>query len=217
MCDRRKLIGLLASWLILSGAGASEAAPPSSPIRVNISGEPLSELLDSLGKQLGYTIGIAPAIAELRAPDMYLAPDSVEAAFEMIAAAYGVCALVVVENKVVHFMSCDVADRMRAGSVSVPPNPQPPRVEWFGLDVDDFADGEIRGVLVKAINPERGASSATGIEAGDVILNIDGKAVTGVAGLVESARDTRTGEWAAILVLRRGEPMNVNVRLVAGE
>jgi serine protease Do len=77
---------------------------------------------------------------------------------------------------------------------------------------------EIRGAIVQGFNPpDNSPARRAGIEAGDVIVAIDGKAVDRVSELQRIIRDKAPGENVAVEVMRFGERRKFTVRLSEAE
>jgi hypothetical protein len=188
-----------------SGANAADNVSSEQLITMNISGETLAEIFGRLGTQYGYTIGYSPEIGGRRGPEMlYVARISASRAFEIVAAAYGVCAVVYDENNVVSVMKSDFADRLRD-------------MIAFGVvarkvKIEDPATSSTVGAEVIAIHDERTAAHKAGIREGDVILNYNGKPISGTNELNQFARCTQPGEKVAVEILRGSERISFNVQ-----
>ena len=63
--------------------------------------------------------------------------------------------------------------------------------------------GKAQGALVSAVEPDSPAAKA-GVEAGDVIIKFDGKAIDKVADLPRLVGNTKPGTRSTITVFRRG-------------
>ncbi|WP_250630145.1 S1C family serine protease [Rhodoflexus caldus] len=70
----------------------------------------------------------------------------------------------------------------------------------------------IRGIFVTGVNQGSGAADA-GIQAGDVIISIDGKEVNTVSGLQEIVARHRPGDKVDIIIERKGEEKKLRVTL----
>jgi putative serine protease PepD len=86
------------------------------------------------------------------------------------------------------------------------------RVEgYIGMGLGDRLDGG-RGAIVTSV--ESGAPAGDGgVEAGDIVIEVDGTAVEGPAGLISAVRDGQPGDEVALVVLRDGDTYNLEVVL----
>jgi serine protease Do len=85
--------------------------------------------------------------------------------------------------------------------------------QYVGLD-------EIRGVLVSAFSDGASAAKKAGIEAGDVIVSVDGKRVDYVAQLQEAIAFRNPGDVASVEVARKGgkrETIRVTLQSAGGD
>ena len=73
--------------------------------------------------------------------------------------------------------------------------------------------GEIRGAVVGGFTGERGPAERAGLQANDVIVAIDGKAVDRVSTLQRFVRSKEPGETIAVDVMRYGDRRTFRVRL----
>jgi serine protease Do len=90
---------------------------------------------------------------------------------------------------------------------------------WLGVytqevtrDLRDALDLTGEGVLVSSVVPGSPADRA-GLRKGDVIVSVDRRDVESPAELTEIIGDTREGESVSLGVLRKGEKLNLAVRL----
>jgi len=74
------------------------------------------------------------------------------------------------------------------------------------------AEGGQAGALITEVSPGSGADEA-GIEAGDVIVAVDGIPVAGIADVAAQVRANRPGDTVTVDVLRSGEEMQLEVTL----
>lgn len=70
--------------------------------------------------------------------------------------------------------------------------------------------GAAKGALVSAVEPDSPAAKA-GIEAGDIIVKYDGKAIDKVADLPRLVGNTKPGTKSAITVFRRGQNRDLSI------
>jgi len=76
----------------------------------------------------------------------------------------------------------------------------------------DLPDGVDAGAVVTQVFPRSPANDA-GIEAGDVIVAVDGEAVDGAPDVVRHIREERAGDEIAVTVIRAGERKALTARL----
>jgi S1-C subfamily serine protease len=102
-----------------------------------------------------------------------------------------------------------VIDRLRGGGGT----PERPIVQgYLGVGIENRVDGG-QGAVISEV--EAGSPAADGgIEAGDVIVAVDGFAVDGASGLVAAIRDQAPGDGIELSVVRDGAPVDVSVTLV---
>lgn len=86
------------------------------------------------------------------------------------------------------------------------------RVEgYIGVGLGDRIDGG-RGAIVTIV--ESGAPAGDGgIEQGDIVIEVDGDAIEGPAGLISAVRDREPGDQVAVVVLRGGDTHTLDVVL----
>jgi serine protease Do len=98
---------------------------------------------------------------------------------------------------------------------------------WLGVRIqsvtDDIAEslelGKVRGALVADVTPT-GPAEKAGIEAGDVIVEFNGKPITEMKDLPRTVADTPVGQSVPVKVLRKGKEVIVSAtvgRLEDGE
>lgn len=86
-------------------------------------------------------------------------------------------------------------------------------VEGFlGVTIEDRTDGGA-GARIVEVSPDSPAADA-GMRAGDVVVQADGRAVSGQGGLIAAIRDGRPGEDLTLTVLRDGERIDLTATLV---
>ncbi len=91
---------------------------------------------------------------------------------------------------------------------------------WIGVRIqdvtDEFADGQgpegPAGALIAGVN-EGGPAEAAGIQAGDIVVEFDGKPVETMRALPRIVADTRPGESVAATVIRDGERITLQVEV----
>ena len=96
------------------------------------------------------------------------------------------------------------------------------RVErgWLGVQAQDLTPELAQragvksgaGVLISAV-ARRGPAAAAGLQAGDVVIAIGGKAVPDAAALMAATASIKPGNVVKLDVLRRGEPLSVSATL----
>jgi S1-C subfamily serine protease len=82
---------------------------------------------------------------------------------------------------------------------------------YLGVGVAPRSDGG-QGAIVTQADPGLPAAAA-GIQAGDIIVQVDESTITGDAALVAAVRDHSPGDEVSIVVLRDGEPVTLTVTL----
>lgn len=91
---------------------------------------------------------------------------------------------------------------------------------WLGVRIQPIDDqiaeslglGEKRGALVAGVD-DTGPSKAAGLEAGDVIVSFDGKAVKDSRDLPRLVGQTAVGKDVEVIALRKGKEMKFAVKL----
>lgn len=87
------------------------------------------------------------------------------------------------------------------------------RVEgYLGVGLEDRNDGG-RGAVITDVGPGSPASRA-GIEAGDIVVDVDGTPIDGQGALIAAIRDRSPGDTVAIDVLRGGSRVTLTATLV---
>lgn len=87
------------------------------------------------------------------------------------------------------------------------------RVEgYLGVGLEDRTDGG-RGAVITDVGPDSPASRA-GIEAGDIVVDVDGTPIDGQGALIAAIRDRSPGDTVAIDVLRGGSRLTLTATLV---
>ncbi len=89
---------------------------------------------------------------------------------------------------------------------------------WLGVHVQNVTDEiaeslglqEPKGALVSTVSPDSPAATA-GIQASDVILSFDGQPIENMRSLPRAVAATPIGKSVAVQVLRKGQPVDVNV------
>jgi putative serine protease PepD len=83
---------------------------------------------------------------------------------------------------------------------------------YLGVGLADRSDGG-QGAVVTEVQPDSPAALA-GVLAGDVVVEVSGRAIDGSAGLIAAIRDREPGDSVAVVVLRDGERRTFDVVLV---
>ncbi len=87
-----------------------------------------------------------------------------------------------------------------------------PRPEgYLGVELDDRRDGG-QGAVISSVQDDTPAAAA-GVEAGDLVVAVDGAATDGATGLIAAIRDLRPGDATTITVIRDGERIDLDVTL----
>lgn len=95
------------------------------------------------------------------------------------------------------------------GVVSVGPRVVPRRAPALGVIIEESDQGP----LVREVLPRSGAAQA-GMQAGDVIAQLDGSKVASRQSLVQAIRGRRPGDKVQLQVLRDGRELSVDVELL---
>lgn len=82
---------------------------------------------------------------------------------------------------------------------------------YLGVSLDDRNDGG-QGALVTSVEADSPAGDA-GLEAGDVIVEVDDASTAGAAGVIAAIRDLEPGDEVAVVVVRDGEETAFTVGL----
>ncbi|MBM0489555.1 outer membrane-stress sensor serine endopeptidase DegS [Aeromonas jandaei] len=72
--------------------------------------------------------------------------------------------------------------------------------------------GELRGLIVESLDPV-GPAAKGGLQRGDVLLKINGEAITGVRAAMDKIVECRPGTKLSISVFRDGKPLEVVVTI----
>lgn len=84
---------------------------------------------------------------------------------------------------------------------------------YLGVGLQDRSDGG-QGVIVTGV--ELGTPAAeVGLEAGDLIVAVDGAATTGSAALIAAIRDKQPGDSVTVAVVRNAETVELDVALTS--
>ena len=81
----------------------------------------------------------------------------------------------------------------------------PELAEEFGLDAN-------QGAVVVEVQSDTGAAEA-GVEPGDIIIEVDGETLSTMSELVALVRDRDPGDELTLLIVRDGEPVELDVTL----
>jgi S1-C subfamily serine protease len=90
-------------------------------------------------------------------------------------------------------------------------NGQPSVSGYLGVQLERRTDGG-SGALVAQVLPGSGAEAA-GIKVGDVVVQVDGQAISGQAALIATIRDLAPGDHSLVSLVRDGKPFDVTVVL----
>ena len=90
-------------------------------------------------------------------------------------------------------------------------NGQPSVSGYLGVQLERRTDGG-SGALVSQVFPGSGAEAA-GIKVGDVVVQVDGQAISGQAALIATIRDLAPGDHSVVSLVRDGKPFDVTVVL----
>jgi serine protease DegS len=72
--------------------------------------------------------------------------------------------------------------------------------------------GDLRGLVVESLDP-LGPATRAGIKRGDVLLNINGEAISGVRSAMDKIVEGRPGTKLIISVFRDGRPLDIEVTI----
>ncbi|MCF3096339.1 outer membrane-stress sensor serine endopeptidase DegS [Aeromonas australiensis] len=72
--------------------------------------------------------------------------------------------------------------------------------------------GDLRGLVVESLDPN-GPAAKGGLQRGDVLLKINGEAITGVRSAMDKIVESRPGTKLTISVFRAGKPLEVVVTI----
>ena len=82
---------------------------------------------------------------------------------------------------------------------------------YLGVELDDRRDGGQGAVVVSV---QEGTPAAEfGLEAGDLILAVDGAATDGSTGLIAAIRDLAPGDLTTLTIVRDGDEVAIDVEL----
>lgn len=82
---------------------------------------------------------------------------------------------------------------------------------YLGVELDDRRDGG-QGAIIAQVE-EGTPAEAAGLQAGDIVIAVEGSAIDGGAGLVAAVRDQEPGDELKIQVLRGNEQLTLTVVL----
>jgi putative serine protease PepD len=100
----------------------------------------------------------------------------------------------------------DVIERLRRGETAPP-------VGWLGVQTDNPDDGSSGALVVDVVNGQPAA--AAGLQAGDLIVAVNGRPVAGAEELGGLIREHQPGEVVELTVSRDGESRALRVTLGA--
>lgn len=72
--------------------------------------------------------------------------------------------------------------------------------------------GDLRGLVVESLDPN-GPAAKGGLQRGDVLLKINGEAISGVRSAMDKIVESRPGTKLTISVFRSGKPLEVVVTI----
>jgi serine protease DegS len=72
--------------------------------------------------------------------------------------------------------------------------------------------GNLQGLVVENLDPQ-GPASKAGLKRGDVLLNINGEAISGVRSAMDRIVESRPGTTLTIAVFRNGKPLDVTITI----
>lgn len=84
---------------------------------------------------------------------------------------------------------------------------------FLGVALDDRRDGG-QGAVISAVDPGTPAE-ASGMLAGDIVVEIEGKTIDGASGLVAAIRDREPGDELEIIVFRGSDRLTLSVVLAS--
>ena len=70
--------------------------------------------------------------------------------------------------------------------------------------------GDLQGLVVESLDPD-GPATKAGLRRGDVLLKINGEAISGVRPVMDKIVESRPGTKLTISVIRNGKPLDVDV------
>lgn len=180
-------------------------------ISITIRGEPLSEVLGRLGETSDYTFQMTPDdLTTGPGPFLEIGPNTPEDAFNRLAAAYGVCAVVdsakiVGTQTLVKILSCEHAEKYRKLLIAQG------RLEFstvrLGMvTIDGDAEGcsgnGFRGAEVTEFYDTDLSAYQAGVRVGDVIVSFGGMPISGSRRLSEVAARVQFNTAVTVVVVR---------------
>jgi S1-C subfamily serine protease len=109
------------------------------------------------------------------------------------------------------FASIPVASRVAQPSCALKRAPLDVTPAWLGVGVR--SDGPRKGAWVRTVRPGSPAAISTSIRTGDVIVGVDGRAVTGDDDLVYAVRSRLPGTVVDVTVARGTATVTESLRL----
>ncbi|MGY3944513.1 outer membrane-stress sensor serine endopeptidase DegS [Aeromonas tecta] len=70
--------------------------------------------------------------------------------------------------------------------------------------------GDLQGLVVESLDPA-GPASKAGLKRGDVLIKVNGEAISGVRAVMDKIVESRPGTKLTISVIRNGKPLDVEV------
>jgi membrane-associated protease RseP (regulator of RpoE activity) len=189
-------------------------------ISVSIAGDALYVILKRLAADYGYTFAYPPGdFVKRPGPHVYIEPTPARRAFERLAAAYGLCAIVddqamVGHPRFVRILPCESVERYRQ-AMRPTPKVELPKVRLGVLIRDGQAEGVsgtgAGGAVVEDLADEDPAYAA-GIRVGDVIVSYGGEPVSGGLALRKLVGASLPGDAVPVVVVRRSRQLTVTVQ-----
>ena len=90
-------------------------------------------------------------------------------------------------------------------------NGEPREEGYLGVGLADRTDGG-QGAVIASVEPDTPAAE-NGLREGDVVVEVDGAPIDGLAGLVAAIRDLEPGDTPHIVVIRDGDRHEFDITL----
>ena len=78
---------------------------------------------------------------------------------------------------------------------------------FLGVSIEERADGGSGALIAEVSDPS--PASDSGLEVGDIVIEVDGRPVTGQGGLISEIRNTEPGSTMTLTVLRDGDTIEL--------